>query len=142
MPVRWIAAGACLLGGMLALGCGGGEGTRYRVSGTVKFAGQPVKKGRVYFDPDGKENKDAQQGYADIKEGKYDTADGGKGSSGGKYTVRIEGFGDPTEAYQGGVPLFETYSEKRDLPKADTTEDFNVPIEAKAKLLSKPPPAP
>src|SRR5688572_23157705 len=107
MTARWVGATAVLLGGLFTLGCGGdGEGSRYQVSGTVKFAGEPVKTGRIYFDPDVTANKDAQQGYADIKDGEYDTDDGGKGVSGGKYVARIEGFGDPTTAYPTGKPLF------------------------------------
>ena len=142
MTARWLTPAAVLACGLFALGCGGKGGSANRVSGTVTFADQPVKNGKIYFDPDAKENAGGQQGYADITDGKYDTAAGGKGVSGGKYTARIDGFGDKTDAYPGGKPLFQNFKESRDIPAAASTADFKVPKTAEAKLPKDPGPPP
>src|SRR5690348_2686083 len=78
----------------LAAGCGGGKG--HRVSGKVTFKGAPVPAGRIYFTPDSTKGNTGPTGYADIKDGAYDTAAaGGQGVTGGPVVVAIEG-NDPS----------------------------------------------
>lgn len=101
----------------------------YRVSGTITFNGHPIPAGLVFFDPEETEGTTGLQGFASIKDGRFDTATEGRGVAGGKYTMRILGFDGKTgnEAPLGNA-LFREYQEKRDLPKADTELDLRVPV--------------
>jgi hypothetical protein len=122
----------------LPLGCSS-QDKGFAVAGKVTFAGQPVPVGRIYFDPDPKTNPDSPQGFADIKDGHYDTAQSGRGTPGGAFTVRIEGFdGRSTPAFVFGQPLFNTYQERVELPAANTQKDFHVPASAAQGMQKGP----
>jgi hypothetical protein len=120
---------------LAALGCGG---SGYRVTGKVTFKGQPVPGGKIYFIPDGTKGNAGPTGYAVIKDGSYDTgAAGGAGVAGGAMVVMIEGLdpsAPPDKADKAGDvsarALFPTYETTADLPKSNTTKDFDVPAEA------------
>jgi len=120
----------------LVAGCGGEK--TYRVSGKVTFKGKPLPAGRIIFLPDGSKGNKGSEGYADIKDGAYDTANpGGKGAVAGPMTVRIEAWDPakkvdkPEKSALGSVPsLFPPYQTTADLPNADSTKDFDVPAEA------------
>jgi len=125
MRERFTAWLVLLLG--LAAGCGGGAGgSRHHVSGTVTYAGKPVANGRVTFDP--VNDPKGMQGYAPIKDGKYDTRVGGLGTTGGNVVIRVEGYsGEGATAEEpNGKPLFSEFSTKADLPREDTTKDIVV----------------
>jgi hypothetical protein len=135
-PARAILFG--LLPGLLcclALGCGGDKG--YRFSGKVTHKGQPIASGKIYFIPDASKGNKGPTGYADIKNGEYDTsAPGGAGCIGGPMTIKIEAI-DPSSSGKtdksgesAGKALFPTYQVPMDLPKATTTQDFDVPASA------------
>ena len=96
----------------------------YRVSGVVTYAGKPVPKGLIFFDP----KTDGPQGFANIVEGKFDTAQQGRGVRGGSYNVRVNGF-DGKEANEApfGQALFPEYTGTKDLPQQDSTYDLDVP---------------
>ncbi len=119
----------------LTLGCGGDKGTR--VSGTVTFDGKPVPTGKIYFMPDGTKGNSGPTGYANIKDGKYDTAaPGSRGVTPGPNKVTIEGT-DPSAPPAGETSgdvtstlLFTGYETTADLPEAASTKDFDVPPEA------------
>jgi hypothetical protein len=124
----------------LVAGCGGGadEGAgTIDVSGEVKFAGTPIPKGKIYFNPDGSKGNSGSSGWAEIEDGKYDTAaEGGKPTVGGAMTVSIEGF-DPAQTSTDEVsgeslvkPLFPTYETTAELPQEDAVQNFDVPAEA------------
>jgi hypothetical protein len=136
---------AALMVGFLS-GCGQKGGT-YHVSGSVTFNGNPVPAGKIYFMPDNSKGNSGATGYANIVDGKYDTAaDGGKATVGGAMIVRIEGF-DPssqapndkkdTSGEEVAKTLFPTHQTTVDLPKEKTTKDFDVPASA-AKRKDKP----
>jgi hypothetical protein len=119
-------------------GCSG-DGT-YNVSGKVTFKNAPVPAGKIYFIPDGEKGNTGPTGYADIKDGSYNTSwSGGKGAVGGPTVVAIEGF-DPsspakvakgdTSGEQTVKALFPQYEFKVELPRSSTTKDFDVPAEA------------
>jgi hypothetical protein len=115
--------------GLVALaGCGTGEEKLYRVSGTVTYDGKPVAKGSIFFEPDGTKGTTGAQGFANILNGKYDTAETGQGVRGGAYVVRVNGF-DGKEANDApfGRSLFPEYTGSAELPKEDSTYDLNVP---------------
>jgi hypothetical protein len=127
------------LGCLLLLGCGGEK--TYRVSGNVTFKGQPLPVGKIYFIPDGSKGNTGPSGYADIKDGKYDTdATGGRGCAGGPMIIAIEGTdpnAPPAKAKKGEESaeatvklLFPRYEVKEDLPKSDVSKNYEVPAEA------------
>ncbi len=105
--------------GVLA-GCSKDKQQRHRVSGTVKYNGQPMPFGRVLLTPEGA--NEGSQGIANIRDGKFDTSlHNGKGYSGGPTTVRVTGLSRP----DGGVICEYEYSVE--LPKGDSTLDIVVP---------------
>jgi hypothetical protein len=106
-------------------GCNGE--TVYPVSGSVEYLGQPVPAGQIFFDPDPAKGTPGPQGFAVIKEGRFDTKQNGRGISGGGYIVRIEGFdGQPGEEMPLGKALFPSFEEPRDLPRAASEQQFTV----------------
>lgn len=128
----------------LTIGCGG-DGT-YHVSGKVTFKGQPVPAGKIYFKPDGAKGNTGPTGYADIKNGAYNTASaGGKGSVGGAVVIGLEGIDPSGPGAKEKSPdvtakvLFPWWEVKVDMPKASTTKDIDVPAEAaKGPVAPKP----
>ena len=129
--MRASSRGAAVVGlvlGLAALAGCGSEEKLYRVSGTVTYNGKPIPKGLIFFDPDGTKGTAGGQGFANIIDGKYDTAAEGKGVRGGAYVVRVNGF-DGKEANEApfGQPLFPEYTGNKELPKEDSTFDVNVP---------------
>lgn len=138
-----VAAGLALL----TLGCGGDQG--YRVSGKVTFKGQPIPVGKIYFNPDGSKGNTGPSGYANIKDGQYDTsAEGGRGFVGGPVVISIEGFdpntkGDKIKGDTSGEvtikSLFPRYEIAAELPKSSNTKDIDVPAEAANAPVEKGP---
>ena len=125
-----------LVGSVLALsGCSSGDGQeRYRVSGDVKFDGQPIPFGEVLFTPDGSKGNSGAQGIADIKDGKYDTQGSrAPGFAGGPVVIRVMGFRD-----NGGKELICEYEYKADLPKSATTHNIDVPASGGKKKAVGP----
>jgi hypothetical protein len=127
-----------VLGLCLAIGCGSDAGSK--VTGKVTFKGQPVPAGKVYFMPDSAAGNTGQSGFADIKDGEYDTSkSGGQGAPTGKVIVKVEGF-DPTPP-AGASPdvsmtmLFANYETRLDLPAGASVQNIDVPPEA-----ANPPP--
>lgn len=128
------AAGIAFLVCCLVAGCG--DQKTARVSGTVTFKGQPLPAGKIYFMPDTAKGNTGQPGYADIKNGRYDTAaPGGQAAVSGHMIVAISGV-DPSakpEKASGDVTaksLFERYETATELSGADSTKDFDVPADA------------
>ncbi|HVL12026.1 MAG TPA: hypothetical protein VM529_05645 [Gemmata sp.] len=133
---RLAPALACLL----LLGCGGEK--IYRVSGKVTFKNQPVPAGKIYFMPDGSKGNTGPTGYADIKDGEYDTdAAGGRGAPSGPVIIAVEGTdpsappdkpkkGEEVSEESTVKLLFARYELKADLPAEASTKDIEVPAEA------------
>jgi hypothetical protein len=117
---------------LVLVGCKA-EDKLYDVSGMLTHAGKPIPKGLIFFDPDSAKGTTGTQGFANIKDGKFDTADHGKGIRGGAYVIRVSGF-DGKEANEApfGQTLFPEYQEKRELPKANSKLDIDVPGKKKA----------
>lgn len=116
----------------LSLGCGGEK--TYQVSGKVTFKGQPISTGKIFFVPDHSKGNKGPSGYADIKDGAYDTsAPGGAGCIGGPMTITIQAAdaaAQTSKSVQGAKALFPPYSTVADMPKSDSTKDFDVPADA------------
>ena len=113
-------------------GCSGGRVERHRLSGNVTFRGQPVPEGHISFESP--EGSGFGGGFAFIKNGRYDTADGGRGNLGGPHLVRISGFSgqaaDRKNPEAGGAALFPNHEETAELPTRIATKDFDVPVSA------------
>jgi len=120
-PNAWVI-GAWSLVILALLGCSNEE-KLHRVSGTVTHNGKPIPKGLIFFDPRTK----GPQGFANIVDGKYDTAQQGKGIRGGSYDIRVNGFdGKVGNEAPFGQALFPEYTGTEDLPTADSTYDLDI----------------
>ncbi len=75
-----------------ALGCGQqGDGTN-RVFGRVTFQGNPVPVGVIQFTPDSSTGEDGMAGFAEIRDGQFDTQVNGRGVKSGPVTVTIDAY--------------------------------------------------
>lgn len=134
--IRVLPALACLA----LLGCGGEK--LYRVSGKIRFNGNPVPSGKIYFMPDGSKGNTGPTGYADIKNGEYDTsAPGGQDAPPGPVIVAIEGLdpsappdkpkkGEEVSEESTMKVLFPRYETTDEIPTSAYTKDYEVPAEA------------
>src|SRR5262249_4573743 len=126
LPSR--SAGMLVLLGLLVAGCGRSGPPRYELSGPGAYAGKPLPAGVIFFDPAVRGAKDGPRGFATVREGGYDPGQKGKGSVGGPHRVRIQGFdGQPGPELPLGQPLFPEYQTDHDLPKENSTRDFEIP---------------
>ncbi len=116
-----------MCGLLLFVGCAEKDDGRYDLSGNVTIDGKPVPVGEISFEPDGKSGNKGPASFVPIKDGKY-SVPGDSGVIGGKYNVTIIGFDGVAagEASDGKELLRKPYSEKIDLPKEDSTRDFEI----------------
>lgn len=124
--MRVLSAVVLLAGAAVLAGCGGGE-KLYNVSGTITFDGKAIPKGVIHFDPD--KGTPGSQGFANIEDGKFDTAapGAGKGIRGGAYVIRIGGFdGKVGPEAPFGQFLFPEHELRKELPAKDQTFDYDV----------------
>jgi hypothetical protein len=131
-----IVTGLLVAAGFLP-GCGGSgaSSNNVHVSGSVTFKKKPVAHGKVYFNPD-KETA-GTTGFADIKDGRYDTAAaGGLPAPEGDVVVRVEGFDGPE-----GRLLFEHEFAMR-LDSSTSSRDIPVPDSAAVTQPKNPDPLP
>lgn len=127
----------------LLAGCGGSDAgpERYHVSGEIKWNGQLVGDGMIYFEPT--QGNTGPAGFAAIRGGKYDTSlEGNKGHVGGKMLVRIvPGLASNTPILDDNAPppasQFPLWEEVVDLPKETTTRNFDIPQDAEKQLRAK-----
>lgn len=120
---------------LFAFGCG--SKSVYRVSGKVTFQGKSVPSGKIYFIPDGSKGNTGPTGFADIKDGQYDTsASGGRDAPSGPVIIAVEGF-DPASKPEkeksedvSAKVLFSRYEFAAELPKEKSTKDIEVPADA------------
>jgi hypothetical protein len=108
---------------LVLAGCSADDGQqRFRVTGSVKLAGEPVPAGEVLFTPDGAKGNSGAQGIADIKNGRYDTAGSrAPGIAGGPTIIRVT-------ALSSEGKLLAEHEVQLDLPKGDTTHDIDIPV--------------
>jgi hypothetical protein len=124
---------ALLLLASFTLGCGNSKSSH--VSGKVNFNGQPVPAGKVYILPDGAQGNTGASGFADIKDGKFDTKlPGGQAAAPGAVIFAVEGINPvpPPNAPPDVTTtvLFPRYEIKDNLQVGATTKDIEVPAEA------------
>ncbi len=128
--------GLCFFLGMVVLfGCGTDGLQRFDVAGEVTFDGQPVPAGEITFEPDHTQGNEGPQGFALIRNGRYNTAEGGRGVIGGPHLLRLTGWAripDPGD-YDTQIPeLFPEYETTADLVADSPTCDIEVPASAAA----------
>jgi hypothetical protein len=119
------------------LGCGSEERPRHQLSGLVTFNGKPVEMGSIRFEADASVGDFAPVCYAQIRDGKYQTAP--ESSPGeGKYSVLVMGIDVPNivKSDTPGIPdempaQFPPY--KTDLMVPPPTGTFDVEVAGKAK---------
>jgi hypothetical protein len=123
----------------LAGGCGRGDGlTRYRVKGTVTYAGQPVEFGAIFFEPTASVGEIAPTVYLPVRGGKYDA--GNEGPVAGKYVVRVGGQDQSkshvdSDGIMHTAQLFQDYSFEVEIPPPNNTLDVEVPA---SQALAQP----
>ena len=112
------------------IGCGNKGPARYDVSGRVTFRGEPVAIGRIQFSPDASRGNRGPAGFAEIRDGRYDTRAEGRGTVGGPMRVLIVGYdgrAEPGDETPNGKPLFTNFTTAIELPLEAATSDFDVP---------------
>jgi hypothetical protein len=90
---RVVGIAVCVTATAVILGCGDDSGlaTRYKVSGTVKYKGQPVPKGTVVFEPTNPPIPQGRHANGTIENGSYTltTSSPNDGALPGEYRVII-----------------------------------------------------
>jgi hypothetical protein len=128
---------ACLV---ILCGCGRSDDVaRIDVSGRATFDGQPIVYGQIDFTPDHAKGHQGPPGYAEIVDGKYDTArTGGRGVVPGAHVVRVTAYPEPFPKVEvpdeeadasGPAPLFIGYTIEQNVESR--TLDIDVPADAK-----------
>ncbi|UUO04932.1 hypothetical protein M4951_16250 [Blastopirellula sp. J2-11] len=134
-----------LLLASISLGCGAGSGgpETFPLTGTVTYQNKPVPAGRIDLLPDPSQGNAGPAGYAEIKDGAYDTSRSGRGTVGGAYVAVITGsssaetpqvLGDE-ELLSQSQPSSELFRDVRisiNLPKEASKQDFQIPVQAAA----------
>jgi len=116
---------------VLATGCGPNGPQRFHVEGGVTYAGKPLPRGVIRFEPDGSKGNAGPVGLAEIADGRYTTDQPGtKGSLRGPIVAVITGYPalDPAKEFQ--APLVSEYRIETTLePKGrgPVRIDFDVP---------------
>lgn len=125
--IEYSAKRICFVAAVIAVFiCGCSADPYSKVSGTVTFKGEPVPKGEIRFTPDSTQGNKGPSVTAIIRDGKYETPSE-KGIVGGKYQLRIMGYGvakatnDPT-ASEFGDSLFRTQHQSAEFPKGEDVE--------------------
>ncbi len=126
---------------VVVAGCGDAGN---RVTGSVTFDGRPVPAGKVYFKPDGEAGNTGATGYADIVDGRYDTAaEGARNVGTGAMIISVEG-NEPQGAAGGedadvtSKVLFLGYEIRQEIASGDVTLDIAVPADASLPPSSEP----
>jgi len=110
-------------------GCGESGPTRFDVTGTVTYKGEPVPYGEIFFEPDASRDNQGPAARATIENGAYAT-EKEKGVVAGPIKIRITGYdGNPPPGggtQPHGKALFPEYADKVDQPEDVATHDFAI----------------
>lgn len=133
-PIRSLMLGVVICG---LVGCGGSGGVeRFGVAGTVTFEGKPVPFGSVKIEPDRKKGGSGPAGFAQIRDGKFDTAESGRGSVKGPMLVTVQGVATDAVYAQ---PIFKPYQTAVEV--GDDNEPLEIVVPDELKLKTKKAPA-
>lgn len=112
-----------------AAGCGRTDpADLFEVKGRATFAGRPIPVGRIVFEPDRDRCAGGMVSIADILDGTYRTRPG-RGFGGGRCKVTVYGSDGTMPTEEHDTALFPPWTTEVDLPRADCTHDFTVPVE-------------
>lgn len=131
----WTAAVLCGGAVIAAGGCSRPPAgpVRYRVSGSVTFAGKPVPAGRIVFEPDRAAGNSGPAAYGSIVAGRFATYPR-MGAVEGPHVVQISGFdGKASGELSEGRPLFPEHTTSATVPARAATIDFVVPDPAASR---------
>jgi hypothetical protein len=117
---------------LAAAGCSQDDG-RHPVTGTVSIGNEPIRGGFVTFEPASPANGNGRQGRAAIRDGRFDTRDGGEAAVPGPVVVRIQGWGAPTARFPNGVPVCHNYEIKMELQAGLNQLELKVTESARVK---------
>ncbi|MEX0792526.1 MAG: hypothetical protein WD045_05285 [Pirellulaceae bacterium] len=99
----------------------------------MTFQGDPVPIGVLQLMPDSRQGNSGPPGFADIKDGQFDTRTSGKGTVGGPHLVTIEAFSgkniDPDVKPSGDVLV--SGFQKRFTLKKDSDTELEIELTAK-----------
>src|SRR5581483_3565172 len=99
----------------------------FHVSGKVTFKGKPLPAGVVLLSPDLAKGFDGPQGFAEVKDGVFNTAERGRGVTAGPHVIKVQGFdGKPARELPLGNRLFPDYEIPIEL-KPETPIAIDVP---------------
>jgi hypothetical protein len=96
----------------------------------------------IYFMPDGSKGNSGPTGFAEIKDGEYDTSSGnGRAAPSGPVIIAIEGFdpSQPADKPKEGEDVSEEATVKVLFPRYEIT--FDMPAETIEKDIDVPPEA-
>lgn len=117
---HWVGAAVVLVAATV-VGCADTGPKRHRLSGEVKYDGQPIPYGDIVFTPDAAKKNDGPQGFAKIRDGRYET-EGDKGIGGGPTILHVTGFSGPD-----GKGIMCEVDISVDLPRDGGTHDITIP---------------
>ena len=112
------------------VGCENGGPDRKAIWGTISWKGQQVPSGVVYFSPDTSKGSKGPQGFALIKEGKFDTRhERSKGCMTGPHIATIQAADGEniTSGRPYGSSLFASYNLEIDIPPDGGEINLQVP---------------
>ncbi|WP_439628280.1 hypothetical protein [Gemmata sp.] len=115
----------------LALAGCGGTPDQYPVSGTIRIGDKPIPAGYVTIEA--LDSPSATQGYAPIRDGRFDTRDGGQGAASGPVVLRIDGRGEPSERFPQGVPVCLRFEVRAELKPGPNQLELTVPESARVR---------
>lgn len=110
-------------------GCERGGPVRVHVAGEVTYKGKPLPAGIITIEPDVQRGADGPQGFAHIKDGKFDTRDHGRMACQGPAIVAIQGYDGVSKGRESvlGTPLFTQFTQKVDVAGEDAHLKIDIP---------------
>lgn len=119
---------------VLLAGCSANDGpNQCPVTGTIRIGDQPLTGGFVTIEPaDGGANG-GLQGIAPIRNGRFDTEDGGKRAVSGPVVLRIDGWGEPSPRFANGIPLCNRHEIRVELQPGQNQLELTVPESARIR---------
>lgn len=114
---------------LVLVGCGASGPPRTHVAGNVTYQGKPVPAGIILFEPDAKRGGDGPQGFAHIKNGKFDTRENGKMVCRGPILVNVQAYDGVSKGAENplGSPLFASYEQAVDIGDGEPTLAIEIP---------------
>ena len=125
--------GLAVLTGVALAGCSPSGPNQYPLSGAIRIGNQPITGGFVTIEPADGGVKGGLDGHAPIRNGRYDTEDGGRRTVAGSVVLRVSGWGEPSSHFKNGVPLCNRYEVRVQLKSEPNTYDIVIPETARVK---------